>query len=98
MPALPKVRDVRGRVGPVEIFREADARHLREPDRHVAIAAEIEENAEADRGAEQPAGGERKLREVRLPIVDGGGEVIGDDDFFQETDGDAEEAGFDVVD
>src|SRR3954447_9826173 len=42
VPAPPEVLDRHGRVGIVEVLRKAEAKHARNPDRHVGIAGEIE--------------------------------------------------------
>jgi len=54
VPAGPEIAEAGGRVGIVEILRQAQAEHLREPQGDVGVTAEIEENARGERGEKEP--------------------------------------------
>lgn len=42
VPAPPEIADVARKIRPIEILGQPNAHHTSEPDRHVAVAAEVE--------------------------------------------------------
>src|SRR5437016_128016 len=58
MPTMPEIGKVHGQVRPVEIGRELHSERPCQTDRHVAVAAEIQEDAEAECQKEEPARGQ----------------------------------------
>jgi len=44
MPATPKVGNIKGKVGEVEVFRQGKPKHLPQANRHIGIARKIEKD------------------------------------------------------
>src|SRR5579859_6077863 len=54
MPAPPEFRDRPRRIGRVEVFAKAEAKHARKPDRHVGIAGKIEIDLQRETSKREP--------------------------------------------
>lgn len=96
VPALPELHRRAGDVGPIKVFRNDDAHHAGEADRHVAIAAEVEQDARRKRDEKEPAHADALRRILRLEVVDPAGEVVGGP-LLHEADRDARQADHRVV-
>ena len=98
MPAPPELGDRHRRVRPREVLREAEAEHPAEPDRHVRVAGEVEEQLERVTDRAEPRGGEchlvRRHREARL---DHRAQRVRDDRLLAQPEREPREPGGDVV-
>src|SRR6266550_8409239 len=91
MPALPKLHWRAGEIWPVEIFRHDDAHHAGKADRHVAIAAEVEEDAERECDEENPPPTHSLSGVMRFGEIDPAGQIVSRP-LLREPHGDADQA------
>ena len=90
VPALPEFGDVAAQVGAVEVFGQLDAEQQAEADGDVGVAAEVEVEAQGVAVEQQPQpGGVGDLADVGGVEGHALGQGVGDDEFFEEAEGDA---------
>ena len=88
MPASPEVRDALAAVGRVEVDREVEAQHEAEPDRHVAVAREVEVDLEGVGRNAEPGVGGAEIAGIgqRERAIGGGGQRIGEQQLLHHAD------------
>src|ERR1700722_16989303 len=72
MPAPPEIAQFESEIRPAEIFRQQEAKHQGDADRHFGIGSEVEEGLEGEGEARGPG-----LAEINHPIGRGGKERVG---------------------
>ena len=97
VPALPVVDDALGLVRRVEVQREAQVEHARQPDRHVGVAGKVE--VELQRIGQRDAPGREQRQQVRMREArrHGSGNRIGQQRLLQQPDQEDGAADCDVV-
>ena len=99
VPPAPELLDAVGDVRPAEIFREAEAEHPSEADRHVGVAGEIEIDLQRVADNAEPGVGGRELRQRHgEDLVRRACDDVGDQHLLREADDEAPNAAGEVVD
>ena len=93
VPPAPELRRARRAVRPVEVPRQLDPEHPREPERHVGVRAEVEVDleAEADRG--RPGVDEPDRAWRREVVVDPLREPVGEEHLLREAEREQQQSG-----
>src|SRR5712675_3685574 len=76
MPALPELHWRASEIRPVEIFGHDYAHHASEANRHVAIAAEVEKDAEGECDQKNPPPAQGLSGEMRFGEVNPAGQIV----------------------